>query len=122
MSTRALAVVALLGLLLTAFAAPAGAARSAKKSAVPSEKGEKTKRAKKTRKGKDTSLRGRFERIPTPNVPGAGKIRLKLKPSSDGDGTSGRMFSKRKLKAKGPTEPTFRERVLASTRKNIRRR
>ncbi|HUS65521.1 MAG TPA: hypothetical protein VMZ28_13310 [Kofleriaceae bacterium] len=120
MSRRVTTVLALLGLLLCA-AAPAEAARTAKKSGAAEKKKATRKSDKKTRRTGDTSLRGRFAKIPTPRVPGASKLRLEFKPSGAGDGGRGKVFSARKLKAKGPAGPTFREKVLASTRKGLRK-
>lgn len=119
MSRRVTTVLALLGFLLCA-AAPAEAARSTKK-AKTAEKKAARKSDKKTTRGGDTSLRGRFAKIKTPRVPGASKLRLEFKPSGAGDGGRGKIFSARKLKAKGPAGPTFREKVLASTRKALRK-
>src|SRR5690349_7305584 len=120
MSRRVATVLALLGLLLCA-AAPADAARSTKKAKAAEASSKKARAAKKTRKGGDTSLRGRFAKIPTPKVPGAAKLRLEFKPSGAGDGGRGKIFSARKLKAKGPAGPSFAQKVRASTRKALRK-
>jgi hypothetical protein len=118
LSTRALAVTIALGLLLVA-AAPAEAARSSKK-AKSGDQSSKKKADKKTRKGADASLRGRFAKIPTPRVPGAARLRLEFKPSR-ADGKGGRLFREGKLKAKGPAGPTLKQKVLASTKRALRK-
>lgn len=100
-----------------------GEAREKKKAAAPAKR-TSTKAPRKTTRtrggGGDTSLRGRFAAIPAPKVPGAARLRLELKPAA-GDGRSGRVFRKSKLKSKsGGDGTTFKEKVMASTRKQLR--
>ena len=141
LSTRPIAVVSLLGLLLC-VAAPAEAARSSSKRKSSSKRSEKrssapakkkvsatapapkqqTKRASRTRRTpRDASLRGRFASIPAPKVPGASKLRLEWRASGAGDGRSGTVFRAAKLKAKGPAGSSFATKVRASTRKALRK-
>jgi hypothetical protein len=139
LSTRSFAVVAvMLGLLLGA-ALPAEASRraerakktrtSSRKSAQPRPSKKKAATAKKQAPARrsprraatssgDTSLRGRFEKIPAPKI-AIGKIRLRI--ATGGGEGGGKLFQATKLKARGPAGPSFKQLVLKGTRKAARK-